>query len=335
MKIIGSRGSLRMLTTVVAVSAVLAGCSSQGGAQSQGAAPGAGGGGGGSGQKYTIAMITHEAPGDTFWDKVRAGAQQAAKNDGVDLKYSNDPDGTRQATLVQNAIDSKVDGIAVTLTQVDAVGPVAQKAVQAGIPVVAFNGGITDYQKFGIHMYFGSDEDVAGQAVGQRLTQAGGTGKAICVITEQGSVALESRCAGVKKTYPNTENLYVNGTDLPSVQATLGAKLQQDPSISTIVALGAPFALAAMNAKTDTKSQAKIVSFDLNSDLVKAIKDKQVEFTVDQQPYVQGYMSVDALWLNLVNGNDLGGGKPVLTGPSFVDNTNIDKIAGFAAHNTR
>jgi simple sugar transport system substrate-binding protein len=275
-----------MLTTVVAVSAVLAGCSSQGGAQSQGAAPGAGGGGGGSGQKYTIAMITHEAPGDTFWDKVRAGAEQAAKNDGVDLKYSNDPDGSRQATLVQNAIDSKVDGIAVTLTQVDAVGPVTQKAVQAGIPVVAFNGGITDYQKFGIRMYFGSDEDVAGQAVGQRLTPAGGTGKAICVITEQGSVALESRCAGVKKTYPNTENLYVNGTDLPSVQATLGAKLQQDPSISTIVALGAPFALAAMNAKTDTKSQAKIVSFDLNSDLVKAINDKQVEFTVDQQPYV-------------------------------------------------
>ncbi len=335
MKIIGSGGSLRVLAAVVAVSAVLAGCSSQGGAQSQGAAPGAGGGGGGTGQKYTIAMITHEAPGDTFWDKVRAGAQQAAKNDGVELKYSNDPDGTHQATLVQNAIDSKVDGIAVTLTQVDAVGPVAQKAVQAGIPVVAFNGGITDYQKFGIGMYFGSDEDVAGQAVGQRLTQAGGTGKAICVITEQGSVALEARCAGVKKTYPNTEILYVNGTDLPSVQATLGAKLQQDPSISTIVALGAPFALAAMKAKTDAKSQAKIVSFDLNSDLVKAIKDKQVEFTVDQQPYVQGYMAVDALWLNLVNGNDLGGGKPVLTGPSFVDNTNIDKIAGFAAHNTR
>jgi simple sugar transport system substrate-binding protein len=65
------------------------------------------------------------------------------------------------------------------------------------------------------------------------------------------------------------------------------------------------------------------------------MKDKQVEFTVDQQPYVQGYMAVEALWLNLVNGNDLGGGKPVLTGPSFVDNTNIDRIAGFAANNTR
>lgn len=336
MKTNGSRRSLRVLAAIVAASAALAGCSSQGGAQNQPAAPGAGGGGGGgTGQKFTIAMITHEAPGDTFWDKVRAGAEQAAKNDGVELKYSNDPDATRQATLVQNAIDSKVDGIAVTLTQVDAVGPVAQKAVQAGIPVVAFNGGITDYTKYGIPMYFGSDEDVAGQAVGTRLAQGGSTGKALCVITEQGSVSLEARCAGVKKTYPDTENLYVNGTDLPSVQATMGAKLQQDPSIGTVVALGAPFALAAIKAKADANSQAEVVSFDLNSDLVQAMKDKKVEFTVDQQPYVQGYEAVDALWLNLVNGNDLGGGKPVLTGPSFVDATNIDKIAGFAANNTR
>jgi simple sugar transport system substrate-binding protein len=334
MKNNSSRRSLRVLAVIVAASAVLAGCSSHGGAQNQNASAPAGGGGGGTGEKFTIAMITHEAAGDTFWDKVRAGAEQAAKNTGVELRYANNPDGGQQATLVQNAIDSKVDGIAVTLSQADAVGPAAQKAVQAGIPTVGINAGITEYQKYGIPMYFGSDEDIAGQAVGQRLTHEGG-GKAICVITEQGSVALEARCAGVKKTFPNTENLYVNGTDLPSVQQTLGAKLQQDPSINTIVSLGAPFALAAMQATAETGSQAKNVSFDLNADLVKAVKDKKIEFTVDQQPYVQGYMAVEALWLNIVNGNDLGGGKPVLTGPSFVDSTNIDKIAEFATHNTR
>jgi simple sugar transport system substrate-binding protein len=56
---------------------------------------------------------------------------------------------------------------------------------------------------------------------------------------------------------------------------------------------------------------------------------------VDQQPYLQGYLAVDSLWLQLTNGNDMGGGQPVLTGPSFVDAVNIDKIAGFAANNTR
>jgi simple sugar transport system substrate-binding protein len=333
MRIDRSRRSLRVLAVVAVASAALAACSSQGGAPASQPAAG-GGGGGGTGQSYTIAMITHEAPGDSFWDKIRAGAEQAAKDTGVTLKYSNNQDSGQEATLVQNAIDSKVNGIAVTLAYPDAVGPASQKAIQAGIPVVAFNSGISNYKQYDIPMYFGSDEDAAGQAVGTRLSQAGG-GKAICVIQEQGQVALETRCAGVKKTFANTENLQVTGTDLPSVQQTIGAKLQQDPSINWVVTLGAPYALAAAQAKADAGSQAKIATFDLNADAANAIKDKKIEFSVDQQPYVQGYQAVTMLWLNLTNGNDLGGGKPVLTGPSFVDSTNIDKIATYAANNTR
>jgi simple sugar transport system substrate-binding protein len=279
-------------------------------------------------------MITHETPGDTFWDKIRSGAQQAAKDHNVTLKYSNDPDAGKQATLVQNAIDSKVDGIAVTLAHPDSVGPVAQKAITGGIPTVAFNSGLSDYTKYGIGMYFGSDEDLAGQTVGQRLTSEGG-GKAICVIQEQGQVALETRCAGVKKTFPNTENLNVNGADLPSVQQTIGAKLQQDPTITDVVTLGAPIALAAQQSLQSAGSKAKVVTFDLNADVAQQIQNGGIDFSVDQQPYVQGYMSVTSLWLNLTNGNDIGGGKPVLTGPSFVDKSNIDKIVTYAKNNTR
>ena len=80
-------------------------CSSQGGAQN---APGASGGGGDSSSpSLTIAMVTHEAPGSTFWDRIRAGAEQAAEQHGIELKYSNDPDSGKQATLIQNAIDSQ------------------------------------------------------------------------------------------------------------------------------------------------------------------------------------------------------------------------------------
>ncbi|MDT7775715.1 MAG: simple sugar transport system substrate-binding protein, partial [Pseudonocardiales bacterium] len=319
---------VRVLATAASLAVALAACSSQGGAQNNQA------GGAPAGKTYTIAMVTHEQPGDSFWDKIRAGAQAAAKQEGITLKYSNNNDAGQQATLVQNAIDSKVDGIAVTLAYADQVGPAAQKAVQAGIPTVAFNSGISDYQKYGIGMYFGSDEDLAGQSAGQKMTSAGG-GKAICVVQEQGSVALEARCAGVKKTFPNTENLQVNGADLPSVQQTIGAKLQQDPSISYVVTLGAPIALAALQAKTGANSKAKVVTFDLNADVAKDIQAGTIEFSIDQQPYVQGYMAVTSLWLSLTNGNDLGGGKPVLTGPSFVDKTNIAKIAEYAQHNTR
>jgi simple sugar transport system substrate-binding protein len=69
--------------------------------------------------------------------------------------------------------------------------------------------------------------------------------------------------------------------------------------------------------------------------MAKRIKDGQVEFAIDQQPYVQGYMAVTSLYLYLKNGNDIGGGRPVLTGPSFVDKSNIDKILPFTEKNTR
>ena len=324
----------RALVALVALSAVVAGCSSQGGAQQQQGGGGGGTGGNVGGQRHTIAMITHEQPGDTFWDRIRAGAEDAAKAHNIDLKYSNAQAGPEQATLVQNAIDSQVDGIAVTLAYLEQVGPTAKAAAERGIPTVAFNAGIEQYRQYGAKMYFGSDESLAGQAAGQRLTQDGAQ-KAVCVIQEQGHVALEARCAGVKKTFPNTEVLYVQGTDLAQVRSTIGAKLQEDPSITHIVTLGAPWALTALESVADAGSKAKVATFDLNVDAAKAIQDGKIMFAVDQQPYVQGYLSVASLWLNLTNGNDLGGGGPVLTGPSFVDKSNIDQIVPYAQNNKR
>ncbi len=82
-------------------------------------------------------------------------------------------------------------------------------------------------------------------------------------------------------------------------------------------------------------SKAKLITFDLNADAAQAIKDGKIEFSIDQQPYVQGYLAVTALYLKLKNGNDMGGGGPVLTGPSFVDKSNIDTILPFAKQGTR
>ncbi|GAA2888152.1 substrate-binding domain-containing protein [Pseudonocardia halophobica] len=316
-----------VLAAAVGVLLAVAGCSSRGGAQAQS-------GGAAEGQSYTIAMITHEAPGSAFWDRVRSGAEQAARDLNVDLKYSNDPAGSNQATFVQNAVDSKVAGIAVTYAYPDQVGPATEKAAQAGIPVVAFNAGMNVYKDYGASMFFGSDEDLAGQSAGTRIAQEGGT-KVLCVVHEQGNISLETRCGGVAKSFPGTETLQVNGSDLPSVQQTISAKLQQDPSISNVVTLDAGIASAALAAKESTSSRAKIETFDLSPDVVTGIKEEKIDFSVDQQPYLQGYLAVQALWLNLTNGNDIGGGRPVLTGPSYVDSSNIDKVADYAARNTR
>jgi simple sugar transport system substrate-binding protein len=331
-------GLPRKRTMLVATTAVLAlglaACSS-GGGNTTGTASNVGGGGKvATTKRLTIAMVTHESPGDSFWDKIRAGAQAAAAKDNVDLKYSADPDAGKQAGLIQAAITSKVDGIATTLATPAALASSVKAALAAGIPTIAFNSGISQYKSTGALMYFGSDEDLAGLTAGKRITAEGGK-KVLCVIQAQGSVALEARCAGVKKGAPATENINVNGTDIPSVTATITAKLQQDPSIDYVVTLGTPEALAALVSLSQANSKAKVVTFDLSADAAKAIAAGKIDFSIDQQPYLQGYEAVDSLWLYLTNRNDIGGGLPVLTGPSFVDKSNIAAIAPYAAKNTR
>src|SRR5215218_7110625 len=316
------------VTALVALSA----CSA-GGAVKTEATSGGGGGGGNSG--YTFAMVTHESPGDTFWDRIRAGAQQAAKDTGSSLKYSADPDATKQATLLQGAIDSKVDGIATTLVTPDALIPTVKKAVAAGIPVDSFNSGTDFYQKAGSLVHFASDERAGGQQAGVKAKAAGAT-KILCVIQQTGSVALEDRCAGVKDSFPNTENIQVNGADDSAVTSALQAKLSEDKTINWVITLGAAQSLDTIKAAGNAgRTDLKVGTFDLNADAAQAVKDGQLEFCIDQQPYVQGYMSVLQLYLFKKNGNILGGGKAVLTGPSFVDGSNVDQILPFIKQNTR
>jgi simple sugar transport system substrate-binding protein len=323
----------RVAVATAALGALLAASAcSGGGAQPTNTGGGGGGGGGNSG--YTFAMITHETPGDTFWDRIKSGANQAAKDTGSTLKYSSDPDATKQAVLIQNAIDSKVDGIATTLVTPDALIPTVKKAVAAGIPVDSFNSGTDFYQKAGSIAHFSSDERLAGQQAGAKAKAAGAT-KILCSIQQTGSVALEDRCAGVKDSFPNTENIQVNGQDDSAVTSAFQAKLAQDKDINWIVTLGAAQAVDALKAMDAVKSQAKLGTFDLNKEAAQAVQAGKIQFCIDQQPYLQGYLAVTQLYLYKKNGNILGGGKPSLTGPTFVDKSNVDSILPFIDKNTR
>lgn len=318
------------LTTALAV----AGCSATGGAPR--ASDGEGGGGTVDTPRYVVSMVSHGAPGDTYWDLVRKGAEDAAKKDNIELRYSSDPQAPNQASLVQSAIDSDVDGIALTMPNANAIGPAAQRAVDAGIPVVGLNAGMEDYERYGLTGFFGQDEAVAGQKAGERLQEEGAK-KTLCVVHEQGNSSQEARCAGIDEglTDGSVEILYVNGQDLTSVKSTVQSKLAQDNSIDWVMGLVTPVSLVVADAAEATGADVNIGTFDTNAELVPAIRDGRVSFAVDQQPYLQGYMAVDALWLAKRNGTTVGGGRPVYTGPSFVDESNIDTIADAAKEGLR
>ena len=306
------------------VAAVLGGCSSTGGApRSEGGGDTAGGV---DTPRYVVAMVTHGAPGDTYWDLVRKGAEDAAKKDNIELRYSSDPQAPNQANFIRSAVDAGVDGIAVTMPNAEAIGPAAQNAVDHGIPVVGLNAGMTAYQDYGMIGFFGQDETVAGRAAGERLKDEGNK-RVLCVVHEQGNSSQEARCNGVREGLGGeVELLYVNGQDLTSVQSTITSKLSQDRGFDTVFALQAPVAMRAVESVQQSGSEAQVATFDTNAELVDAISDGRVAWAVDQQPYLQGYLAVDALWLAHRNGATLGGGRPVYTGPSFVDQTNVDTI---------
>ena len=124
--------------------------------------------------------------------------------------------------------------------------------------MAAFNAGIDAWKSQGAIAYFGQDEKISGEAAGKRLA-ADGAKKIVCVIQDQGNVALESRCAGVTSGLGGgqVENLNVNGTDMPSVESTITAKLQQDPSIDTVMTLGAPIAIGGCAVGEDRGQQGQ------------------------------------------------------------------------------
>jgi simple sugar transport system substrate-binding protein len=322
--------------------ALLSACSATGGKRAAEAAAAAAAGGGVSAghantPRYTIAMITHAAAGDTFWDIIRAGATAAAAKDNITLKYSNNDDPTQQAQLIQDAINSRVNGIAVTDPNPGALCPTIEKAAAAGIPVVMFNAGYANWQQCGAMEYFGQDEMIAGVAAGKRLAAAGAK-NVLCVLQAQGQAQLEARCAGVAQglgSEGTMTKLYVNGTDNSAVLTTLSAELTRDTNIDAVITLGAQFALIAIQALQQAHSNAKLYTFDTSAAEIAKIKSGAVQWAVDQQPYLQGYEAIDSLWLYLTNGDTLGGGQTVLTGPAFIDSSNVAKVAEYAERGTR
>jgi simple sugar transport system substrate-binding protein len=288
------------------------------------------------GSGLTFAMVTHSDEG-SFWSVVKKGAQAAAKAEGVKLIWSpsnNDPQ--KEAQLIDAAVSQKVDGLAVSVPNADAIRGSLQKAKAAGIPIITLNSGETDSKSLGAITHVGQDESVAGRAAGARFKQAG-VKKVLCIVHEEGNIGLQQRCDGVKQGFGGTvTNLQVKGTaNLATTQTEIKSKLQADKSYDQVIALNPDIAEAAKTAIKGASSSAKLATFDLSPDVIKDIQAGNIEFAIDQQQYLQGYLPIVFLKLFKENANTVGGGLPVLTGPGFVDKSNAATVAKLAEAGTR
>lgn len=327
-----SRRSRAAALTLAAVAALLAGCSNaiDAGPGSGAAAPAVTVKPKG---KLTVAVVTHGAAGDPFWTIVKNGAEQAGRDLDVNVEYQSSGDPQTQSQYIDAAANQHVDGLVVSMANPDALKQSIQNAEKGGIPVITINAGEDQSAAFGALVHVGQNETIAGQAAGTRL-KALGLHHVVCVIHEAGNTSLDQRCNGAADTFGGKmDRLQVDVNDLNSAQATIRSKLQEDKSIDGVLTLNPAVATTAVAAKGDSK--ATFATFDVSADVIREVQQGKLAFAVDQQPYLQGYLPVQFLHLYATNGDVIGGGKPVLTGPGFVTKANAAQVAKYAARGTR
>ena len=285
-----------------------------------------------------ICVYTH-GDGGSFWSVAQKGAEAAAADLGVTLDYQgSNNDAAKQASTIDAGVAAGCSGIAASAPDPEAIKTAMLAADAAGIPTVTMNSGSAVFTSLGAFTHVGQDEIIAGQQAGLKFN-AMGVKHVLCPIQEANNVGLQDRCKGLSQTFKGkTTNFNLDGglADLTAASAKIKAALQADSSIDAVFALNADIAAkAVLPAATDLGLTLKIGTVDMSPEALDAIEAGTMEFAIDQQQYAQGYMSVVLLYLALTNGNELGGGAPVYSGPGFVTKDNVANVKTLVSAGTR
>jgi simple sugar transport system substrate-binding protein len=267
---------------------------------------------------------------DSFWCTVEQGVKDAAANMGVNVTILG-PDAfdlEKTAALIDQAIATKPDGIALTVTDPVLFKDPIMRAINAGIPVVAYNAG-SGPDKDGIPYltYLGQDEYQGGYQGGERLLDAGGT-KGVCINHQVGHAGLDARCKGFVDAFTEagkTAEVLAISDDPAASQTVIDDYHTAHPDVNAFLTLGpngaTPF-YAFLEAAGMKPGDVYHGTFDLSPEIEAAIKNGTTLFGIDQQPYLQGYGAV--MWLAMANRYGIKPALPVTaTGPGFVDASNV------------
>jgi simple sugar transport system substrate-binding protein len=348
--------SFGIVLAVAAAALAVAACGSSSSSSSKTSAVNIASGTGNKACSYKFALITHGDNG-SFWSVVYKGAQDAASDLGCTLteKYGSQqngqaqPDDNAENAQIQDAINAHVNGIAVSDHDPALMNPTLAKAAAAGIPVVLLNAGCdnTDIAASQAITCVGQPEQLAGQASGLKFKALGAT-NVLCIVHQSGQNLLD-RCNGIAQALgvgqqcksgnapssgPGCTELTLSTPNAASnPQQAIGqvtSYLQTHTGINAVMALNNAIGTALVTSNPPGKP--KIATFDLNSGVEQDIKNASLSFAIDQQQYLQGYLPIVFLDLfNKHNGQSVGGGTTVASGPLVVTTSNIGKVAAAIA----
>jgi simple sugar transport system substrate-binding protein len=283
--------------------------------------------------RVRIAVVTHGQASDPFWAVVKSGIDQASRQLGVSVTYSA-PDTTdlpRMRQLILQAISSKPDGLVVSIPDERALGGAIRTAVRAGIPVVSINSGTAVSKQLGVLAHVGQPDEAAGFAAGQRMA-AEGVREAVCVKHERGNAGLDDRCRGftraIRKAGGHAGEFSINLQDRHAAEQKVGAEVitRHVDGMLTLGPAGTQAAIAGLQLNRLLGS-VHLATFDLSPEVLTALERRQIEFAVDQQPFLQGYLPIVFLTENRRYGLIPAKGTLVPTGPSFVTRANAGRVA--------
>ena len=290
-------------------------------------------------REVNLLMVQHAlCAWDSFWCVVQKGIQQAGEEMGVNVTVlgPDEFDLEKVAQLIDQAVAAQPDGIGLTVTDPDLFREPIQRALDAGIPVVAYNAGSGPIKDGIDYMtYLGQDEYAGGYLGGLKLAAGGGT-KGVCINHQVGHAGLDARCNGfvtaMKENGIKAEVLAITNDPAES-QTIIDDYYTANPTTDIFMTLGPnganPF-YAFMDAAGLGAGDVVHGTFDLSEEIIARIKDGTTMFGIDQQPFLQGYGAVQALMLKVRFG--ISPALPVTpTGPGFVDLSNIaivEELAG-------
>jgi simple sugar transport system substrate-binding protein len=275
--------------------------------------------------------VTHGQAADSFWLIVRNGIEIAAKETDSDVDYRSPEkfDPQAMARLIDEAVASEPDGLVVTIPDAAALSKSVRAAVAAKIPVISTNSGLEVSHQLGCLMHIGQAEEAAGRKAGQKMKSMG-IKEAIILNQEVGNVALDERIkgfrAGFEGPFHHVQVLAVK-INFQECQDLVYDYLQNNPAVDGVMALGptaAEPALAAI-AQLGKTGQIKLCTFDISPSVIAALAKKQMEFAIDQQEWLQGYLPIVFL-ANYIRYGSIPQNDFIMTGPNVVTSENAGKV---------
>ena len=281
--------------------------------------------------KPKIMVVTHGQAADSFWLIVRNGVEAAAAETNSDVQYRSPEkfDLVAMSRLIDEAVASKPDGLVVSIPDATVLSQSIRAAVAAKIPVISINSGLEISRQLGCLMHIGQEDESAGKKAGERM-KASGVKNAVILDQEVGNLGLDQRIKGFREGFEgpfhHIQILPVT-MDFKECQEAVTDYIEKYPSLDGIVALGPIVAEPTLQALDQVQKvgKIKVCTFDISPVVVDALVKKQIEFAIDQQEWLQGYLPVVFL-ANYVRYGSILQNDLILTGPSFVTPDNAEKV---------